>query len=366
MIAAAIVPAFDAIPLPAPVWLLKALLLLTLLLHLIAMNMLFGGVWTALYSRMKSKGNASSNSGKFYKQLVAYLPTLFPATVTLGVAPLLFVQVLYGHLVYSASIAIGWYWWLVWVLVIVAYYALYYLKFKAPTDSKVHGWIPWAAALALLWISFTLSTNFNLAQQPDRFSAMLLASVKGCDLNLSDPTTFPRWLHMMLGAIAVAGVWFMWLGRMDRKRDAGFSKYKLELGYKLFAFATMANIIVGFIYMVTLPRDVMMKLMGQGFIETGLWLVSLGLAIWAIPVLKKASSEPESAALSLGTGLVAVTVALMVILRDLVRSHYLASYFTLDMPQVQVQWIPIILFLISFGIGLYLFYWLARVYLKGK
>jgi len=361
-----ILPAFDPIPFPGPVWLLKSLLLLTLSLHLVAMNMLFGGVWTALFSRMKAAKGGAPHHDKLYRQLINYLPTLVAMTVTLGVAPLLFVQVLYGQLVYTSSIVMGWFWWLVWVLVIVAYYCLYFLKFKAAKGSKAHAWVPWVAALSLLWISFTLSNNFNLAQQPDRFTAQLLESTHGWNYNLGDHSTLPRWLHIMIGAVAVSGIWIMWLGRMEWKKDREFATHKLNLGYKLFAYPTMANILVGFAFMMTLPREVMMRLMGQGMLETGLWLVGMGLAIWAIPLLKRGSTEPESAALPLGTLLMTITVVTMIILRDVIRTDYLKPYYNLGMPQVSVQWGPIILFLVSFVIGLWVLYWLVMKYLKAK
>jgi hypothetical protein len=361
-----VIPDFDAIPLPAPVWLLKALLLLTLFLHLVAMNMLFGGTLTALFSGRKFRKNGDPNHGRLYKEMVSYLPTLVAATVTLGVAPLLFVQVLYGHLVYSSSVAMGWFWWFVWILAIVAYYCLYYLKFKAAEDAPAHKWVLWVAAGALTWISFTLSNNFNLAQQPERFSAMILKDPRGWWLNLSDPTTFPRWLHIMLGAVAVAGIWLMWLGRLEHRKDPSYASHKLTLGNQLFAFPTMANIIIGFVLMMTFPREIMLRLMGQGFLGTALWLIGMGLAIWALPIFKRAVTEPQSAALPLGTLLMTISVLCMVMLRDVVRSDYLKPYFTLDLPQVQTQWGPIVMFLISFVVGLFFLYWLVNAYLRQK
>ncbi len=361
-----VIPTFDQIPLPGQVWLLKALLLLTLFFHLVAMNLLFGGTWTALVSRIKSVKSGDGNGSRLYSELINYLPTLVAATVTLGVAPLLFVQVLYGQMVYSSSIAMGWFWWSVWTLAILTYYSLYYLKFKAKAGSSAMNWVPWVAAVALTWISFILSNNFNLAQQPERFSQMLLKDSHGWWLNLTDHTTFPRWVHIMLSAVAVAGIWLMWLGRFEQRRDPKYAAYKLELGYKLFAVPTMANIMVGFVFMMTLPRDIMLQLMGKGFIESALWLIGMALAIWAMPLLKRAVNDPLSAALPLGTAMMTITVAAMVILRDMVRSAYLHPYFTLDMPKVQVQWGPIAMFLISFAIGLYALYWLVRVYMRGK
>lgn len=360
-----IIPAFDPIPLPAPVWLLKGLLLLTLLLHLLAMNLLLGGSWTAFFCVLKSKNKHNSNEGKLYKEMIGSLPTLVAMTVTLGVAPLLFVQVLYGHLIYSSSVAIGWFWWLIIPMIIVAYYSLYYLKFKSAAGEGSRFWLTLIVAGLLLWVSFIFSNNFNLAQVPERFSAIILSDPSGWSLNMGDHSTIPRWLHMVIGAIAVSGIWIMWLGRIEHKRDSDYGKFKMEFGYRLFAIPTMVNILIGFVFMMTLPRNIMMRLMGQSMPETMLWVIGMGLAIWAIPVLKRSISAPQSAALPMGTALMALTVASMVILRDIIRSAYIGDFFTLNMPKVDVLWSAIVMFLIAFVIGLIVFRWLVMVYIKG-
>lgn len=51
-------------------------------------------------------------------------------TVNFGVAPLLFVQVLYGHLFYASSILMAVFWLAVIPLLIAAYYAAYLYGFR--------------------------------------------------------------------------------------------------------------------------------------------------------------------------------------------------------------------------------------------
>lgn len=329
--------------------------------------MLVGGSWTAVICAFKSKKQPSlSLDNRFFKEMIGYLPTLVALTVTLGVAPLLFVQVLYGHLIYSSSIAIGWFWWLVFPMAIIVYYSFYYLKFNPLQNNVITRWMPLIAAMILLWISFILSYNFNLAQQPERFSKIILQDPSGWSMNFDDHSTFPRWLHMVVGAIAVSGVWIMWLGRFEHNRDSEYATFKMELGYRLFAVPTMINILIGFVFMMTLPRNIMMRLMGQSMPETMLWIVGMGLSIWVISILKRAISAPLSVALPLGTALMAATILAMVLLRDMVRNAYQGEFFTLDMPKVDVSWEAIAMFLISFVIGLWVLRWLVGVYLKGS
>ena len=49
------------------------------------------------------------------------------SSLTTGVAPLLFVQVLYGHFFYTANILLGWRWLAILGVLIVGFYAVYLL-----------------------------------------------------------------------------------------------------------------------------------------------------------------------------------------------------------------------------------------------
>ena len=96
------IPHPDPMPLPAPVWLLRTLLLLTFFLHVLFMNCLLGGTAIALVCRMRRK--SSEFSARLAGDLGQILPSVFAFTITLGVAALLFLQVLYGQFLYASSI----------------------------------------------------------------------------------------------------------------------------------------------------------------------------------------------------------------------------------------------------------------------
>ena len=62
--------------------------------------------------------------------VVKAMPVLISATVTLGVAALLFLQVLYGRLFFVSAVVMGWWWLGVIGLLILAYYAAYLLALR--------------------------------------------------------------------------------------------------------------------------------------------------------------------------------------------------------------------------------------------
>ena len=88
---------------PAPLWLITVLHILTLTLHFVAMNFLVGGVIIVLWGKFTDRWNHP-----VVKKFISAFPSAMAATVTLGVAPLLFVQLVYHRQVYAASIVSGW------------------------------------------------------------------------------------------------------------------------------------------------------------------------------------------------------------------------------------------------------------------
>ena len=115
------IPPLDPSPVPAPIWIFKALLYTTFLIHIVLMNLVLGGSLMAVYYGFKGKEKHIDAAGVLAKML----PWAMPFTVTFGVAPLLFVQVIYGPLFYSASIPMGVPFLMIFPVVIAAYYMMY-------------------------------------------------------------------------------------------------------------------------------------------------------------------------------------------------------------------------------------------------
>src|ERR1035438_845348 len=93
------------------------------------MNFMLGGAVLALVSKWRSKDRENGN--RVFFDVAKKLPSLLPATITLGIAPLLFVQVLYGQFFYTSSIIIAWPWFLVLVFLTIAYYGFYLASFQS-------------------------------------------------------------------------------------------------------------------------------------------------------------------------------------------------------------------------------------------
>src|ERR1700757_2999906 len=115
-------PAIDPIPLPAPVWLMKALLVLTFALHFATVQMLLGGLMVVPGLLLLGRGPSARAAAL---AIARRLPVLMTYVINLGVPPLLFAQVLYGRALYTSSVVMGVYWISIIVVLTLTYWLLY-------------------------------------------------------------------------------------------------------------------------------------------------------------------------------------------------------------------------------------------------
>jgi len=115
------------------------LYLLTLVLHVLSMNyVLAGQSYLALVSGLEVvRGPIRSQEAPAAK-LRDWLPFALGVTITLGVAPLLFIQILYKRPFYTANLLLFHRWMAILPVLIVAFYLLYLQKSKR--------WSSWNAA----------------------------------------------------------------------------------------------------------------------------------------------------------------------------------------------------------------------------
>jgi len=362
-----LIPTMDPNPLPAPYWVLKLLLIVTFFLHIVAMNFMLGGGVLALVSKWRAKDRESGN--RMFLDLAKKLPSLVPAAITLGIAPLLFLQVLYGQFFYTSSILMAWPWFLVLVMLTVAYYGFYYVSFRSGQRPGRAGGVMLCSVVLLTLIGFFFSNNITLSQTPSRWAAKYFARPSGWNLNLSEPTLFPRYLHFFTAAIAVGGIFVVFMALANWKRDNEYGRELLQFGGKTFMYATMAQFVVGVIFLISLPRELRMLFMGDNPLATTLLLVGITGALAAIFLMSGAlRTENIRVAAIYVPAILAVVILSMSVMRDILRDAYLKPYFHPEQFVVTTQWSVLPLFLALFVGGVALWLVMMRRYglLGGK
>jgi hypothetical protein len=348
-----LIPTLDPNPLPAPYWVFKLLLIVTFFLHIVAMNFLLGGAVLALAARWRSKN-------RVFVDVAKKLPVLLPATITLGVAPLLFVQVLYGQFFYASSIIVAWPWFLVLVALTVAYYGFYYVSFQNGQNPGKSGSVMLFSVLLIFLIGFIYSNNLTLSQTPARWGAKYFAQPAGWNLNLSEATLIPRFLHFFTAAVAVGGLLLVLIAFATWKREPDYARQLFHFGGKALMYATMAQFLVGIWFLAALPRDLRTLFLGDSALATVLLVVGVAGAIAAIFLMSEAiRKENVRLAAYYVSGILGVAILSMSVMRDILRDAYLKPYFRPDRFVVKTQWSVFPLFLALFVAGVIL--WLVML-----
>ncbi|WP_432822308.1 hypothetical protein [Trichloromonas sp.] len=341
-----LIPTPDTIPV-AWGW-FEFLLLLTLPLHLLCMNMLLGFSGISLFARLR--GDETSRRLAF--ELARVLPFLVAFTVNFGVAPLLFNQVLYGQFLYVSSILMAVFWLAVIPLLIFAYYAIYLYDFRFRSLGRGGAVFIGLALLAILLIAFIFTNNMSLALDPARWVAYFQTPT-GTLLNLGDPTLFPRFLHFVVGGFAVGGLAVAVFARFWRQRDPQVAELATRIGMQTFTYLTMAQVLLGIWFLMSLPREIMLIFMGRNLLATAVFIVALILATVALVTGLRRQ-------VGLTAVLAFVLLFLMALMRDLARIAFHAPFFRAETLQVVPQYAPMVMFFVTLAAGLACIAWMLR------
>lgn len=364
----AVIPRLDPLPLPAPSGLLWFLLTLTYFLHVLPMNFVLGGSVIALVSRsVGGDGPRAARHRELERWFSTAMPVAVAATVTFGVAPLLFVQALYGRLFFTGSVIMAWFWFAVIPLLLVGYYGSYLLAFRGDSLGKWSAVVAWISTLCFAVIAFLYTNNMTLMLRPDAFQAKYLHSGAGLQLNLDDPTLWPRYLHFLMSAIAVAGMAVAHYGLVRARRNAEFGAWAVRHGTLWFVVATGASMGAGIWWLGALPRPILMRFMGGSpFAASMLGLgITFGLCTLVFMAMAITATDPRKPLRASG-GALALTLVTMILARDQVRRGALeAAGFQVN-PWVAPQWGPILLFAVLLVVALALVVWMVTAFARGR
>lgn len=325
--------------LPAPLWIIHTLHVFTLVLHFVAMNFMVGGIVFLLFGRLDG-----GMRHPVAQKIIKLFPGVMSATITLGVAPLLFVQLVYPENVYSASIASGWFWLMIVGAGMLTYYLLYAASFSK-NQGRVKPFLA-VAFLGMLYISVVYSSVLAMAETPDVYHALYASNPEGTSLNRSLAQWIPRWLHMITGSVAVGS--FL-VGLLARKDEAVFRRVRM-----FFTYSMALAMVLGFVYLGSL-HNIMSSLMSGS--TPWVLTVSILFSLGALHMFWKGKL--------LATGvMVGLSLVGMIVIRHQVRLILLGDVYDPSQIVVQPQWGVFALFVVCFILALAVCAWMAMLFLR--
>ena len=247
-----LIPALDAAGLPGPPWLFHVLLVFTFFLHLVFMNLTLGGTLLAAFSHMRSGGRKDDYRGVLSGRLMAINNYGISLTITTGVAPLLFIQLIYQPFFYSATILLAPLWLSMLLLLTVGYYSAYLYKFRgAPARGQGGGlWLGLSAVMFLAIAMIHVAVHLVHAQ-PEKWGAL----ADGAWCVLADPTYWPRLLHFVLAGIGFSALVTAWwaVRRVGEGIEVAINTDIARWAWRWALWTTVFQVVDGFVLLAVLP-----------------------------------------------------------------------------------------------------------------
>jgi len=337
-----LIPPADAIP-AAPIF-FRILLDASFAVHILFMNAMLG---MSLVGFVRSLRPA-----KALGQQAAMVPTATALTVNIGVAPLLFLQVLYGQFLYVSATLMAAYWFWLVPAVMGAYGLAYHQKYALHLNDR-RGTLVWGLmSVLLLYASLMQTTNAQLLIHPDLWPGYF-DNPSGTLTAWAAPGFFPRWLHFVAASVAMGGLVLAMTGhRRTRRNDPSGPGLTAE-GLNWFGWATLVQALDGIWWLVSLPGPIMTAFMGGDHAATALLMAGITGAGAAVGLAFKGRLMPAAAA-------AVFTIAVMTVMRGVLRQLYLQPYFDPAGLPVTPEPSTVAMFLGFFALSLAVVVWAAR------
>lgn len=192
---------------PATAWYLF-LYVATFCLHAILMSYVFAGTFFVLVQSCFSTSN-ESDQPSLTDTLRDWLPLFLSAAITAGVAPLLFIQILYRDSFYTANLLLFHRWMSILPVLIVGFYLLYVLKTSWFSRQGVAVKVPIALA-TLACFAFTgwsWTENHLLSLQGED---VWVDHYESQAMTFFTPEMIPRLLLILAATFPTLSVWLAW------------------------------------------------------------------------------------------------------------------------------------------------------------
>jgi hypothetical protein len=349
---------------PAPYWFIAIFKVLGFVLHMSMMNIWFAGPIIAMFLFWRG-GHPRTLANRIMK----HMPIIIAYGINFGIIPLLFVQVAYYKAFYPSTILMAWPWFSVFILLTFAYYGIYIYSSglygqKLTLFKRTAGWV---AAILFIIIGFIFSNEFSLLTNLDKWHKLWQASnvggaVLGLAMNTTDPTLWPRWLMIFGLAITTTSAYIMVdAGLFPRDTTEEFRRWLPGFAFKLYLAGMIWYAAFGSWYVFGAWAPGLRHAIFSGPIAILAILTAISPGLTWLLIMYQARKHQVTRFWAIMTGLAQFGVlALNAISRQIVQNKELGRYFDPTAEKVNIQWSPLIIFLLLFVLGVALIIWMIR------
>lgn len=297
------------------------------------------------------KGKSDENWLAFGKDMGHVLPFTIAFAINLGVAPLLFIQVLYGNFFYTASTLIGTNWILLVVILILGYYGAYWISFREAGKQRTKKYLGLFVSITLAWTGFILVNVNTLMLRPFLWKGYF-SHMGGFHLNTGDPTMMPRYTFYLFLLLAIGGLFIAIYSKLKYGKER--SKPWIVYGSSLAGYSCFLTLPSFIYYMRILPHDI------REVFFTGdiFWTLISGACFAGIILTGYLALKGKVTAASV---VMALNLVVFILLRDKVRSLFLEPFSEkFSTVGANTQYPVMVLFFVTLAAGLALIFWILR------
>jgi len=204
--------------LPFPTAFYLVLYVLTFALHQAFMHYVLGGsVYLAWCNLFPGDSDSPRTEQPLARVLRDWMPFMLSAAITAGVAPLLFVQIVYPKEFYTANLLLSWRWMVVIPVLIVNFYLLYVVKSRkcANWPSALRTLLNVVIAAGFVFVGFCWTANHLISMNETGWPAIYETG----SVALSPAEVTLRILIWSSGAVLTMAVFAGWQLSFQRTLD---------------------------------------------------------------------------------------------------------------------------------------------------
>jgi hypothetical protein len=352
------IPQSDPLGLPAPPAMLIALMVLTLVLHWAFVGAAVGAALTVMWSRLRDTSGAAA----MRLALLTYLPFTVSMGVTLGIAPLLLVQVLYGNFFYTAAILHAAWWLLMLPVLVTVVYLAYWAKVRQSRGSATP--LPAAIALTagLLYVGCVISASAVLSQSPGAWADVWRWAGAGV---FTGSHALPRICFALAGLCSWGLLAVAMAGRWGAITDRAGAQAAMRTGTWGALAASVVQLAAGAWLLASL----------EGHLRSALWSGGVGrvavsaacAAVILAPVLALlAAFRPTGRTLACAAAVSIVGMAALATARDALRQAAIWPHMRLSDLPVNPQWGAFALFAAALAAAVAAVWYMLRLARAGQ
>jgi hypothetical protein len=341
---------------------------LTFALHIAAVQVMLGAATLTL----RGAFSASQHWRRLAAAMITTAKIAVSVAIVIGVAPLLFVQVVYDPFWYTSNVLSAW--WVIGfiVLLIAGYIALYIFYWKnhdiVADGGKGGVWMVLSIAL-LLAVGFIVHSLTNQMLFPEHWMGWYAPQgVVNPDGHSLHYWHLPRFLFFIALSAPVTGAWLYGYRRYlqgAQEADAAYLGWLRGLAQNLMLVGGVVSVLIGALWMATLPEK-------MAWFASSIWLLMAVVALAAVVALPLVLRDRIDTGVwgygIFGAGAVGLIVvgAAREMLRfvTLLGSH---GYDAMDY-RINMDWYSTALFFTTFGVvgGVTLAYLLTVAWQAGQ